>query len=41
MCEVEGVGCMAEDLLGAIIVNRMDKGFNSGGACGGGAELGV
>lgn len=23
-------------LLGTVLVNRMDKGFNSGGACGGG-----
>lgn len=35
------MGWMAEDLLGAIIVNRMGKGFNSGGACGGGTEFGT
>ena len=37
---VDGMGWVAEDLLGPIIVNTMDKGFSSRGARGGDAEFG-
>lgn len=37
---LDELGWMAEDLLEAAMVSRMDKGFNSGGLCGGGADFG-
>lgn len=37
---LDELGWMAEDLLEAVMVSRMNKGFNSGGISGEGADFG-